>query len=290
MSIKQSITRSIGRSILQSKKQSPHIFFALGLVGVVGSAVLACRATLKLEENLDEIKKELEEIEVMKPASKDMVTKYTEEEYYKDLAYTYAKSAGRLVKLYGPSVVIGSISIVALTGSHVQMANRNAALTATLAAVSKAFDEYRIRVKEEIGEDREFELHQNIRDEAVEIEGKKEIVKISSGLSPYARFFEPSNLNWQKDQELNRIFIQCQQNYANHLLTARGHVFLNEVYDSLGLDRSQAGAVVGWVRDGDGDGYVDFNIYGVQNADFIVGNSRGALLDFNVDGVVYDKI
>jgi Family of unknown function (DUF6353) len=297
MSIKESITRSVNRSVLQSKKNSPHIFFVLGLGGIIVSTVLACRATLKLEDTLEEIKTDLEgPKELVHSAQTEELVggserKYSDREYYQDMTYVYAKGANKLIRLYGPAVVVGSFSIAALTGSHIQLTHRNAALTATLAAVSKAYDEYRDRVREELGEEKERDLYRGVSEEKIEVDGKKELVRVvNNGMSPYARFFEPSNRNWQNDMELNRIFIQLQQNYANHLLKARGHVFLNEVYDSLGLDRSQAGAVVGWVSDGEGDCYVDFGLFDAANIHFINGNSRGCLLDFNVDGIVYDKI
>lgn len=288
--IHEKISRGIGRSVLQAKKNSPHIFFVVGLGGIIVSTVLACRATLKLEETMDDIKAELKEIEMMRVESERNGTHYPEQAYYKDLTHVYTKSAIRIGKLYGVPVVIGSVSIAALTGSHVQLAHRNAALTATLAAVTKAYDEYRIRVREELGAEKEQAIFDGVKEEKVEIDGKKEIVKSITGRSQYARFFEPNNVNWKNDLELNRIFIECQQSYANHLLKARGHVFLNEIYDALGFERTTPGSVVGWVLDGDGDGYIDFGLYDIINVDFVNGNARGASLDFNVDGVVFDKI
>lgn len=281
------VTRTIGRSLLQTKKNSPHIFFAVGLAGAIGGTILACRATLKLEENVDEFRVGVKEVKEI--AHKEG---YSEQDYYRDLGYVYTKAALRLVKLYGPSVAIGTASVALLAGSHVQLTRRNHALTITLAAITQAYDEYRSRVRDEVGEGRELELYRGIQEEKIQSGGKSEIVKVvnPSGVSPYARFFDEFSINWKKDPEMNRFFIQCQQNYANHLLKARGHVFLNEVYDQLGLERSQAGAVVGWVLDGEGDGYIDFGMFEVRNSRFINQIERSILLDFNVDGVVYDKI
>ena len=107
--------------------------------------------------------------------------------------------------------------------------------------------------------------------------------------SIYARFFDETSTNWQRTQGYNQFFIQAQQNYANDLLKSRGHVFLNEVYDMLGLERSKAGAVVGWVK-GNGDNYIDFGVFQGDEWNamrFVTGDERSILLDFNVDGVVY---
>lgn len=297
--ISYSTTRQIGRAILVTKKNSPHIFFAGGLVGSIASTILACRATLKLEPVVDEIRGDIAKVKSLKEHSeKDRALlensiEYTDKEYVSDLTKVYFKGTKELVKLYGPSVALNIASVGALTGSHVQMARRNSALTATAAAISKAYDDYRERVRDELGEKKELDIHRALTEEEVTVDGKKKIVSVAdpNKWSAYARIFDESSPNWQKESELNRIFVQAQQNYANHLLHARGHVFLNEVYDSLGLERSRAGAVVGWVLNGDtSDNYIDFGLFEAYSARFINNQERSVILDFNVDGVIYDKI
>lgn len=285
--IPTSITRSIGRKILTTKMNSPHIFFAGGIVGVVGSTVLACRATLKLEKTVDGVEKDLL---IVKEGFEQNIL--TEKEYHKHLIHIYAKSAVKVGKLYGPSIIVGGVSIAALTGSHIQLTRRNTALTFTLAAVSKAYNEYRIRVQEEIGEKRELDIYRGLGDDTVEIEGHKKKVQVTdpNAWSIYARVFDEYNTNWVKDPEYNRTFLQCQQNYYNQKLKVRGHVFLNEIYDALGMERSRAGAVVGWITDGNGDGYIDFGLFEASSSRFMNNYERSIILDFNVDGVVYDKI
>lgn len=289
------VTRSVGRTILKSKKNSPHIFFGAGVVGVIGSTILACRATLKLEERLDEIRQDVSNVNTLHEDRKTTtINVYSEADHYRDLGYAYTKGSLRLTRLYGPAILIGGASIAALTGSHIQLTRRNAALTATLVAVSRAYEEYRERVREVVGEKQELELYQGIQEKEITIDGKKEKIQVlrdPSKTSVYARFFDEYNPNWVKNPEYNRIFVQCQENYANHLLHARGHVFLNDVYDSLGLDRSQAGAIVGWVLNGEtSDNYISFGMYDVGNHPFVNGFERSVLLDFNVDGVIFDKI
>lgn len=277
------VSRAIGKRILETKKNSPHIFFAVGVVGVVGGAVLACQATLKLEDTLDGVKKDLELV--------DGSLKSDEEKHRLAMAVRI-RGAYRITRLYAPALAVGGAGIASLTGSHIQLTKRNTALTVTLASVMKAYEEYRARVQEEVGEERELEIYRGIGDDTVDIEGHRKKIKVTdpNAWSPYARIFDEYSRNWQKDAELNRIFLQCQQQYANHLLKARGHIFLNEVYDALGLERSRAGAVVGWVVDGDGDGYVDFGLFEATSSRFINNLEKSVILDFNVDGVVYDKI
>lgn len=290
--VPNNLSRGLGRQILTLKKNSPTLMFGAGIAGVVVSTVLACRATLKLSDTLDEAKEDIDAVKALRD-----VEGYPDHEVKKDLAYAYSINVYRVAKLYAPAVIIGTASIAALTGSHVTLSRRNSGLTAAYAAVQAAFDEYRERVKEEVGEERELELHHAISNREIEVDGKKQIVKSAdpNKWSQYARFFDESNPNWQKDGESNRTFVQIQQNYLNHLLNSRGHVFLNEAYDQLGLERSSAGQVVGWLvgGDGDGDGYIDFGIFDAfdeRKIAFVNGLERNVILDFNVDGIIYDKI
>ena len=283
--IPSAITSKVARQVLTVQKHSPQILFVAGIAGAVTSTVMACKATLKLDDVIDDIEYEVNDVK-----------KYRDEhstDYYKDLTYVYAKGAYRVSKLYAPAVVIGSASIGALTGSHITLTRRNAGLTAAYAATQKAFDEYRERVQEELGEKKEADIHHAIKVlDVLDENGKK--VKVPHAdpnkWSMYARFFEESNVNWKDNAELNRIFVQAQQNYANHLLHARGHVFLNEIYDMLGIPRCKAGQVVGWVVGEGGDNFIDFGMYEAANANFVNGAERNIILDFNVDGSVLDFI
>ena len=178
------------------------------------------------------------------------------------------------------------------------MSRRNAALTAAYAALEKGFDQYRARVIEKYGEeeDRDFRygteqvtiVDPDTGKKKTELEWVQTILRFMLGSSIHSR-------NWQKEPEYNMIFLKCQQNWANDLLLSRGHVFLNEVYDMLGIQRSKAGAVVGWVlsKNGETDNFVNFGVFeGKEQVarDFVNGREGAILLDFNVDGVIYDKL
>jgi hypothetical protein len=284
------VAPKVGRQVIKLKKQSPHIFFGAGVVGVVGGTVLACRATLKLPETLSEIEHDFDIVREIKADAQDKNYPVDHGNAQRDVAYVYVKSAYKLGKLYAPALVVGSVSIAALTGSHIQLARRNTALMAAYAAVSQAYGDYRERVAEAYGTEKELDLYHASSEVKDDEAGEIQRISDPNKMSPYARFFDEYSANWNKDAELNRLFVMCQQNYANELLRARGHLFLNEVYDMLGLDRSSAGAVVGWVVGTEGDNYVDFGMYESTNSQFINGWERSILLDFNVDGVIYDKL
>jgi len=286
--IPNAVSVRFARQILVVQKNSPTLLFGAGVIGVVGSTVLACRSTLHLEEVLIEAKNNLA------IASSLEHDDYSEMDRKKDVAIIYVRSVVAVGKLYAPAVLLGTASIGALTTSHNILSQRNVALTAAYAALDKGFNEYRARVVDKYGEEQDRKFRYET--EKVQIEddkGKKKIVpRAAPGAeSIYARFFDQLCPSWSKEPEYNLIFLKAQQNYCNDLLKSRGHVFLNEVYDLCGIKRSQAGQVVGWVF-GNGDNYVDFGIWdGNANArDFVNGREGAILLDFNVDGVVWDKI
>ena len=285
------IGRQIARQALKVEKNSPAILFGAGLVGVVGSTVLACRATLKLEDVLDEGQEKIKKAKTLEHRE------YSEKDRENDVRIITIQTGVKIVRLYTPSIVIGGASIAALVQSHNILTKRNVALTAAYAALEKGFAEYRQRVIDKYGEEEDRNFRYGTREVEILEDGKKKTVtRVGDGIpSIYARFFDPLSPEWNKEPEYNLIFLQCQQTYANDLLRARGHLFLNEVYDSLGIPRSKAGSVVGWIISNGqvADAHVDFGLWTNDDhnvRDFVNGREGSILLDFNVDCVIYDKI
>lgn len=287
--IPKAISTKIARQALLAQKHSPTILFGVGVVGVVGTTVLASKATLKLEEVLKESKSNLEIAKTLEHPD------YSEEDRNKDIIIIYVQSTQALLKLYGPALLVGTLSIAALTQSHNILSRRNAALGAAYAALEKGFKEYRARVVDELGaeKDRDFRYGVEKLEYVDEKTGKSKVAQVVSADAPsiYARFFDEFSPSWSPYPEYNSLFLRCQQNWANDMLHARGHVFLNEVYDQLGIPRSEAGALVGWVL-GHGDDFIDFGIFnGDESARHFVNNREASiLLDFNVDGLIYNLI
>lgn len=292
--LKNSGIKVAGRGMLLVKKHSPEILTTVGIVGVVASAVMASKATLKLEPVVEKIKNGKDEAKSF--LEDEMFPEYDKDRHNKEVARVYVKGAVDLSKLYGPSITLGLSSIACIIGAHGIMRKRNVALAAAYKAVETSFSEYRKRVIAEIGEEKEEDVYIGRQQvEIVDENGKKKkVTKVDpNGISAYARFFDEYSDNWSKTPEYNLLFLKAQQNYANDLLHARGHVFLNEVYDMIGIPRSQAGQVVGWVLSKDGDNFIDFGVYDFDNTGshlFVNGHERSILLDFNVDGVIYDLI
>lgn len=276
----------------------------VGVIGVVTTTVMACKATMKLNDILDECKETRDKI-VEVESNPEYQEKYTQEDAKKDLAINYIQTGVKVAKLYAPSVALGTLSITCLLASHNVMQKRNAALSAAYLTVDKSFKEYKQRVIDRVGEEVEKEIRYGIKAEEVlttienedgtETTVTETIKTMDPNLySDYARFFDESSPYWQKDPEYNLMFLKSQQQYANDLLRAKGRLFLNDVYDMLGIDKTKAGQIVGWIYDPKntkGDNFVDFGIYNMSNdrvRAFVNGYEPTILLDFNVDGNIWD--
>lgn len=294
---------------LKVEKRSPELLLIAGVGGSIASAVWACKQTTKLGGILEESKEQIEQIKYYSEHQEELPEgkEYTEEDAKKDLAIVYGKTAGSIIKLYAGPVILGTLSLASIITSNNKLRKRYIASASAYAAEHKLFKEYRGRVVERFGEKMDHELRYNIKVEenekvVVDEEGNETVVKEtvevmnSESISPYARFYDDGCVGWEKDPEANLLFLRCQEQWASEKLRADGYLFLNDVYESLGIPRCKIGQIVGWVYDEKnpvGDNYVSFGIYdgnSMSKRDFVNGYERTILLDFNVDGNILDLI
>ena len=301
-------------------KNKPEIMLVTGLVGVIGATVLACRATLKAKDIVEEHNERLEEIqETVEEKSEEtlpantMYEKELADRVKKDIRNVYLKTSLKLAKTYAPAIAVETAAFALLIKSNSVQRDRLAGLTAAYITVDQAFKKYRQAVIDELGEEKDLEFKTGLKkqkkiDAIVEDENGNKTIKKEEGLvlpngqyvSEYAKFFDESCPDWTKSPENNLHFLMLQQAAANEKLKIQGHLFLNEVYDMLGIPRTKAGAVVGWLyRDPESsnlvtNNFVDFGIHDMwackRRADFVNGYERSILLDFNVDGCIYNYI
>lgn len=301
MKLLQKVANIAGRKGLVLQKHAPKILLVTGVTGIVASTIMACRATTKIDAVIEPTKERLDKMARVTQNGEVFSKTYTEKDYKSDKIKVYSEGAVGIVKLYAPAVALGVFSIGCIVGGHTILNKRNIALAAAYKTVSESYAAYRKRVVEELGEDkdRRFKHGTETKVETVVGEDGKKTKKVidvedPSKYSEYAKFFDESSIHWEKSPDHNLTFVRCQQNFANDMLRSRGHVFLNEVYDMLDIPRTAAGSVVGWVKDSiDGDGHIDFGLFDGDNMtvrDFVNGYERCILLDFNVDGVIYDLI
>lgn len=299
--IMKSVNGVASKTVMKLKKHSPEILVVAGIAGTVVSAVLACKATTKVAEILDETKGTLDTIHEGMETGAINGQEYTTEDGKKDTVVVYAQTGIKLAKLYGPAIILGTLSITSILASNNILRKRNVALGAAYAAIDKSFKEYRGRVIERFGEQVDTELKYGIKAkkfEEIEVDpetGKEKKVKKTVMVadpnlqSDYAVYFDSKSRNYETNPDYNRMFLKAQQAFANDKLQTRGHLFLNEVLDDLDLPRTPAGQIVGWTKDGP-DGYVNFRIVEVERETEDGRHEPALLLDFNVEGNIWEKM
>lgn len=299
--IMKSVNGVASKTVMKLKKHSPEILVMAGIVGTVVSAVLACKATTKVAEILDETKGTLDTIHEGMETGAINGQEYTTEDGKKDTVVVYAQTGMKLAKLYAPAIILGTLSITSILASNNILRKRNVTLGAAYAAIDKSFKEYRGRVIERFGEQVDTELKYGIKAkkfEEIEVDpetGKEKKVKKTVMVadpnlqSDYAVYFDSKSRNYETNPDYNRMFLKAQQAFANDKLQTRGHLFLNEVLDDLDLPRTPAGQIVGWTKDGP-DGYVNFRIVEVERETKDGRHEPALLLDFNVEGNIWEKM
>lgn len=299
--IMKSVNGVASKTVMKLKKHSPEILVVAGIAGTVVSVVLACKATTKVAEILDETKGTLDTIHEGMETGAINGQEYMTEDGKKDTVVVYAQTGMKLAKLYAPAIILGTLSITSILASNNILRKRNVALGATYAAIDKSFKEYRGRVIERFGEQVDTELKYGIKAkkfEEIEVDpetGKEKKVKKTVMVadpnlqSDYAVYFDSKSRNYETNPDYNRMFLKAQQAFANDKLQTRGHLFLNEVLDDLDLPRTPAGQIVGWTKDGP-DGYVNFRIVEVERETEDGRHEPALLLDFNVEGNIWEKM
>ena len=309
LNITTKFSRSFKMAGLKLKKHSPEILIVAGVIGTVTSAVMACKATTKLEGVLSESKEKIDAIHHYKKNPEELPegTEYTEEDSKKDLAIVYTQTGFELVKLYAPSVILGTLSITAILTSNNILRKRNVALAAAYATVDKSFKEYRGRVVERFGKELDRELRYNIKAQEIEEtvmneDGTETTVKKTvnvidpSTIDDSSRIWYEGNPGWSKDPEFNLMYLKKQQAFATEKLKTEGYLLLNDVYEMLGYAKTGLGYQLGWIyneKNPIGDNFVDFGIYNINDplkAKFLAGYETSILLEFNHDGNILDKI
>lgn len=301
---------------VKTTQYAPEILMGVGIVSGGATVVLACKATLNVEDILDDANEKMEKIEGAYSGELKIKegAEYSEADYRQDKFVVRVQTGVALAKLYAPAATTAVLSVACVLSAYGILKKRNVALLGLYKASEKALRDYRKRVAEAVGEEKEHDIYHGLHEEKIEEEvtdekGKVKKVKTKVKVadphipSPYARFFDECNPNWSKSPADNKYLLECAQNQLNNLLRARqignpgdhgykpGVVFLNEAYDMLGFDRTEAGQYVGWTSDTEtGDGFIEFFMYedAYQKREFINGYERSILLDFNVDGVVAD--
>lgn len=287
-----------GRGLLKVRKASPELMLAGGIALGVGCVVTACIATKKVDAVIEETHEELDAI----------YEEYSEEtgskDEKKDNFKAYMHAGWKFIKLYSVPAALGGASVALILSSHGVLKNRYLGATAAYTALDEAFKDYRKRIAAIAGEDSEKRFFNGTED-GLELEvldsetGEKKKVKGVSKAAvrkkcPYEFDWNRTTAPtcWSPNDDQTLFFLKAQQSYLNDLLNARGHVFLNEALDAIGLNRTPEGALTGWLKGSGGDDFVDFGIQDFYSDEYCEQNvySKNIHLNFNVDGIIWDKI
>lgn len=293
MNLKTMMTKAVDLTGFKLKKVGPDAMVIGGIVGVSIATYMLFKKAGQLEDILDEHKDMTDEI-------RDTAD---EKSRRKEMAKAYAKTGKKIVVAYGPAISVYTLSVFSIFEGHHLVRKRYLSAVAACKVLESSFNEYRDRVKKLYGEEKEFDIFHGIDKKDISVtqtdeNGKEKEKKLKNAkIAPdapslYARYFDESSPCWEPNPEFSLMFLKAQENYFNELLQIKGYVFLNDVYEALGLSASQTGQLVGWVK-GNGDDYIDFGIYNLyheKHRDFVNGYENVILLDFNVDGIIVDKI
>jgi hypothetical protein len=298
-----------------AKKFAPEILLGAGIVGVGVSTVLACKATLKVEGILDIYEETMDKIDTT--LEKAEAGELVGAEYYladakKDKLTVKTQTVVEFAKVYGPAVTLMGVSIGCILGAHRIMSQRQVALMAAYKVVEEAFATYRGRVVKELGAEKDGHFMYGTKtvseEETITDENgkKKKVTKEREELVPgaklsgFARLFGPEqpdqmgawtgSTQWSPIHEYNIQFLEGKEKYFNDKLIASGDIVMNEIFEEIGIPKTEAGKVSGWkYKSENGDGYISFAPRGIDGNWVFGKDGDSIVLDFNIDGIIFDQ-
>lgn len=307
MSMKQTIVRGLARAEFQMKRKSPELLLAGGIVTFIGTVVIACRRTTRMDEVIrfhNERMDKISQAEEIYQSDPENELEFNEKDRRREVVKTYALDVVHVGRLYAPAIGMGALSIGCFLASYRIMRARYIGVVALVKSIQSAFDAYRARVVQEYGAEVDRHLRygteystkkittvdengNKVKTEETEANTNTDTLPVDDT----CRVFGPENKQWDPNPNFSMSWLRGRQNMMNDLLHSRGHVFLNEVYDALGFEHTPIGAVVGWI-DGEGDDMIDFfgEIGDSRVRNFVNGKDNVILLTFNHQGVIWDRL
>lgn len=272
----------VGTAALRTlEHHAPKILLGASIVCGIGATVTACKATLKLPETMKEITENVE-------AAKAIEVEEGEQDATKnkEVVKSYISGGVKLAKLYGPSVGLTVTSVACALAGNRMMNQRYAGALAALGSTEKMFDNYRKRVVEEFGEEKDTQFANGIREVVTEEpvlnkDGtpktdkngevkttKKTSVEYDPSVNKYSRMFdEVSSREWDPNPDYNVTTLLGRQQYFNDMLHSHRYLFLNTVYKELGYPITAYGQDMGWIIDDDTpNAVVDLGLYDLTNS------------------------
>ena len=257
--------RAAGTITLAAKTHAPALLVAGGIATGIACVITACKATTKVSAIIEDAETEMIEADnaLEHPETLKKGETYTPEEHEKDIRIIRRNMVFRLIKNYAIPVALGVASIVCTLCGYKILHKRNAALAAAFNGLSAAFGKYRERVREECGDDadRHFRYGTKIRRiVSKDPDTGEETVQFKEDFDrPEFTFGDPQHydFNAETSTEFHESFNRRPQNWqrlkdtyewAEIQIATKGHLFLNDVLEMLGLPQCAAGQILGWRR------------------------------------------
>ena len=292
----------VNRGALKVKAYSPEIMLGLGITCGIGAIVTACIASRKVDKVIEEIHDDLDVVEANMEKAEEDDDRELVQVCKRDMVKIWAGGAWKFVKLYAPTAFLAMASGASILTSHGILKKRYLTTAAAYKALDEAYKAYRENVEKNLGYgegEKALAARAQYKDD-ISVENENGEVEKAKGLvmdktkSPYEfdfnRYTAPNT--WSSNPQMNETFLKSQERYCNDLFTIQGHLFLNEVLDALGLERTSAGQVLGWFK-GAGDDYIDFGFLDGYIKDWNTDSDlckKNIRLNFNCDGPIYDML
>ena len=289
--------------ITKVKVNSPTLLLIAGTTAVVTGTALAVKGGLELDRITDQHAETLDRIADAK--EDENLPEYTEEKAEGDVVRTYYNTGRELVKTFAPAVALVGLGIGCFFWSNGIMKHRNLLLAGTVTALEQSFQQYRQRVIEEFGEDKDQDYRTGVyrSEEKVKITDpetgkkktvKKEVINVDEQrIDLYTRIYDDGNPGWTKDPERTFMHLKGIQKIFQDQYDAWGYVYFSEVLKELGYKETAMSRNCGWFNDENSDGRIDFGFGDLSNpatVRFINGEETGVLLNFNCDGFIADRV
>lgn len=220
-------------------KHSPEILTGIGIAGMVTSTVLAVKATPKALSLIEE-ERECREIDIKNGIEEGVLPVDISPKDMVKLCW----------KCYIPAAITGVVSAACIIGASAVNNKRNAVLATAYTLSETALTEYREKVVEQIGEEKEREVRDSIaRDKVAKHPvSPNEVIFTGKGKTLFYETLFGRYFEFDIDK-LKKI-----ENELNRRMRSEMHISLNEFYYEVGLDEVEAGHDIGWDID---NGYIE---------------------------------
>ena len=223
---RQDFAKFVHKAQRKISKYTPEILTGVGIAGMVAAGVMAVKETPKALQNIEEKKEELGTNKL-----------------------TVVDTVKSTWKCYAPAVLTGTLAAGCLIGATSVNTRRTAALATAYKLSETAFKEYKDAVIETIGEKKEETVKQKVAENRVKNTPIEQIQIVNTGKGN-TLCLDP----WSKRPFLSDIeVIKKAVTKLNRDMTydMSGYVSLNDFYNEIGLEGTEAGKILGWnIADG----------------------------------------